>query len=98
MACGTPVLAFRHGAVPDIIDEGITGRIVESVAEAICRVGSVLALNRGTVRWCFEARFTAARMAQDYLRIYQRLIKEPVPPMKERSRALSRQDVEQGIR
>jgi glycosyltransferase involved in cell wall biosynthesis len=88
MACGTPVLAFRHGAVPDIVDDGITGRIVESVAEAICKVGGVLALNRCAVRRRFEARFTAHRMAEDYLRIYQRLIKEPVPRMEKRPRDL----------
>jgi glycosyltransferase involved in cell wall biosynthesis len=74
LACGTPVLASRHGTVPDIVDDGITSRIVESVAEAICKVGSVLALNRCAGRRRFEARFTASRMAEDYLRIYQRLI------------------------
>ncbi|MGE0700730.1 MAG: glycosyltransferase, partial [Hyphomicrobiaceae bacterium] len=71
MACGTPVLAFRNGSVSEVIDEGVTGFIVESEAEAICRVGALLALDRARVRRRFEERFTAARMALDYVDVYQ---------------------------
>jgi glycosyltransferase involved in cell wall biosynthesis len=78
MACGTPVLAFRKGAVPEVIDDGITGYSVETVEEAICKIGSLLALDRGRVRRRFEQRFTATRMAQDYLGIYERLLRRPV--------------------
>jgi glycosyltransferase involved in cell wall biosynthesis len=74
MACGTPVLAFRNGSVPEVVEDGKTGYIVDSLEEAICRIGSVLALDRAQVRRRFEQRFTAERMAQDYLKVYSRLI------------------------
>jgi glycosyltransferase involved in cell wall biosynthesis len=73
MACGTPVLAFRNGSVAEVIDSGVTGEVVGSVDEAICRIGSVLALDRGRVRRRFEDRFSAARMALDYSNIYRKL-------------------------
>ena len=75
MACGTPVLAFRNGSVAEVIDSGVTGEVVDSVEEAICKIGSVLALDRGRVRRRFEQRFSAARMARDYTKIYQKLIR-----------------------
>jgi glycosyltransferase involved in cell wall biosynthesis len=71
MACGTPVLAFRHGSVPEVIDEGVTGHVVDSVDEAILKMGSLLALDRGRVRRRFDERFSSARMAHDYVRVYQ---------------------------
>ena len=74
MACGTPVLGFRNGSVPEVIDSGITGAVVDSVTEAICKIGSVLALDRGRVRRRFDMRFSAARMAFDYTQIYRGLI------------------------
>ena len=74
MACGTPVLAFRHGSVAEVVEDGITGHIVDGVDEAIRNIGRVLALDRGRVRRRFEQRFTAQRMAQDYVKIYEKLI------------------------
>jgi glycosyltransferase involved in cell wall biosynthesis len=74
MACGTPVLAFRNGSVAEVVDEGVTGHVVDSMDEAISALGRVLALNRGIVRRRFEERFTSARMAQDYLKIYTKLV------------------------
>jgi glycosyltransferase involved in cell wall biosynthesis len=74
MACGTPVLAFRHGSVPEVVEDGITGHIVDSVDEAIRNIGRVVALDRGRVRRRFEQRFTAQRMVQDYVKIYEKLI------------------------
>ena len=74
MACGTPVLAFNQGSVPEIIDNGVSGYIVDSVEEAVSRVGALLALDRSGVRRRFERRFTADRMARNYLRIYDRII------------------------
>jgi glycosyltransferase involved in cell wall biosynthesis len=74
MACGTPVLAFRQGSVPEVVEDGITGCVVESVEEAIGKLGSVTALDRGRVRRRFEQRFTAERMAQDYLKAYTTVI------------------------
>jgi glycosyltransferase involved in cell wall biosynthesis len=75
MACGTPVLAFRCGSVPEVIDDGVTGRIVESEDEAVAALGQVLALDRRAVRRRFDDRFTASRMAKDYVKLYRTLIK-----------------------
>jgi glycosyltransferase involved in cell wall biosynthesis len=71
MACGTPVIAFRRGSVPEIITDGLTGFIVESVDEAIEAVLRVPTLSRAGCRECFEERFTAARMASDYVHLYE---------------------------
>jgi glycosyltransferase involved in cell wall biosynthesis len=74
MACGTPVLAFRNGAVPEVIDDGVTGYVVDTMDEAHRALGRVLALDRSRVRRRFDERFSVSRMAQDYLRIYERQI------------------------
>ena len=74
MACGTPVLAFTNGAEAEVIDNGVTGHAVDSMDEAVARLQSVLALDRRRVRQRFEERFSAARMARDYLRVYERQI------------------------
>jgi glycosyltransferase involved in cell wall biosynthesis len=76
MACGTPVVAFNHGSVPEVIDEGVTGYIVESEAAAIAAVRRLPGLNRTRVRARFEQRFTARRMAEDYLGVYRSLAHE----------------------
>ena len=68
----------RNGSVAEVVDAGVTGEVVDSVAEAICKIGSVLALDRGRVRRRFEMRFSAARMAQDYTNIYRKLIGEKI--------------------
>ena len=73
MACGTPVIAFNRGSVPEIIDDGVTGTIVEDEAGAIAAVAGLDQLSRKRVRARFMARFTARRMAQDYLTIYRDL-------------------------
>jgi glycosyltransferase involved in cell wall biosynthesis len=73
MACGTPVLAFRRGSVPEIIDDGITGRIVDTIEEADVALLEIMNLDRREVRRRFEGRFSAARMAEDYLGIYRSL-------------------------
>jgi glycosyltransferase involved in cell wall biosynthesis len=70
MACGTPVLAYRSGAVPEVVDEGITGMIVDNIDQARIASVQVAALDRRKVRRRFEERFTARRMANDYLRVY----------------------------
>jgi glycosyltransferase involved in cell wall biosynthesis len=77
MACGTPVLGFRNGAVPEVIDDGVTGYVVDTVDEAIDALGRVLALDRARVRKRYEERFCVSRMAQDYVRVYRRLIETP---------------------
>jgi glycosyltransferase involved in cell wall biosynthesis len=75
MACGTPVLAFRHGSVPEVIDEGVTGFVVDSLDEAVRKLPQVLALDRRAVRRRFDQRFTATRMAKEYLQTYRTLLK-----------------------
>jgi glycosyltransferase involved in cell wall biosynthesis len=73
MACGTPVLAWRNGAVPEIVEHGVTGFIVRSVEQAVALVPQLGRLDRTWVRARYEARFTAARMARDYLALYRAL-------------------------
>ncbi|MGQ0653124.1 MAG: glycosyltransferase family 4 protein [Betaproteobacteria bacterium] len=73
MSCGTPVVAFRRGAVQEIVEDGVTGFIVDSVDEAVAAVRRALALDRRRVRARFEERFTAERMARDYLSVYRAL-------------------------
>jgi glycosyltransferase involved in cell wall biosynthesis len=73
MACGTPVIAFNRGSVPEIIEDGLTGFIVEDETSAVARVGKLASLSRTRVRRRFEERFTARRMAEDYLRTYHAL-------------------------
>jgi glycosyltransferase involved in cell wall biosynthesis len=73
MACGTPVIAFRSGSVPEVIDDGITGFVVGDEAEAIEAIKRLGELDRKKVRAQFEKRFTAKRMAEEYLRCYAAL-------------------------
>jgi glycosyltransferase involved in cell wall biosynthesis len=75
MACGTPVLAYRAGAVPEVIDEGVTGMIVDNIDQARIALVQVAALDRRRVRRRFEERFTARRMANDYVRVYRSLVR-----------------------
>jgi glycosyltransferase involved in cell wall biosynthesis len=73
MACGTPVIAFRCGAVPEIVEEGRTGFIVESIRQAAQAVQDLNSLDRREIRYQFEQRFSVERMARDYLAIYREL-------------------------
>jgi glycosyltransferase involved in cell wall biosynthesis len=74
MACGTPILAFDHGSVREVIDEGITGFIVNDIQSAIAALPRVLALDRVRVREQFDERFTVAMMAKNYVKLYERAI------------------------
>jgi glycosyltransferase involved in cell wall biosynthesis len=74
MACGTPVVAYRGGAVPELVETGYTGFVVESMEDAIEAVRRVSELSRKRCREVFEQRFTAPRMAHDYLQQFERLI------------------------
>ena len=73
MACGTPVVAYRRGSVPEVIDHGVTGFIVENEAEAVAAVGRLHLLPRALVRQRFDERFTARRMALDYVSAFEGL-------------------------
>ncbi|MGA7323774.1 MAG: glycosyltransferase family 4 protein [Rhodomicrobium sp.] len=75
MACGTPVLAFRRGSVPEIVEDGLTGAIVVTVEEAIAALPLVMKLDRKKVRQRFVQRFSATRMASAYTDLYRSLIK-----------------------
>jgi glycosyltransferase involved in cell wall biosynthesis len=82
MACGTPVIAYNRGSVPEIIDDGVTGFIVEDETSAVAAVSRLPSLDRGAVRVQFEKRFTARRMATDYLAAYRGLMEAREPRIK----------------
>src|SRR6266850_7432397 len=84
MACGTPVIAYNRGSVPEIIEDALTGFIVEDEAAAIAAVGYLDGLDRTTVRARFKQRFTARRMAEDYLATYGRLAADDRPVARRR--------------
>ena len=73
MACGTPVIAFDNGSVPEVIEDGVTGFIVKDVDSAAAAVSKLQTLDRAVIRATFERRFTSRRMAQDYLKVYESL-------------------------
>jgi glycosyltransferase involved in cell wall biosynthesis len=75
LACGTPVLAYRRGSVPEILEDGVTGCLVDNLAGAVGAVDRLRAMDRGVCRREFDRRFTAARMAEDYLSVYETLAK-----------------------
>jgi glycogen synthase len=79
MACGTPVIAYRSGSVPEVIDDGVTGFIVESEEEAVDAVNQLAQLDRRKVRERFEERFSAHRMARAYESHYRQLIDAATP-------------------
>ncbi|MBV8193250.1 MAG: glycosyltransferase [Alphaproteobacteria bacterium] len=72
MACGTPVIAWNCGSVPEVLD-GVAGFVVDDEAQAVAAVGRLLTIDRAAVRSVFERRFTAERMAADYLDVYHSL-------------------------
>jgi glycosyltransferase involved in cell wall biosynthesis len=74
MACGTPIIAYRQGSIPEVMEEGRTGFIVNELEDAIAAARRIPELSRKRCREMYEQRFTAARMARDYLRVYERLI------------------------
>jgi glycosyltransferase involved in cell wall biosynthesis len=82
MACGTPVIAFNRGSVPEVIDDGLTGFIVEDINGAIGAVDRLDHLSRAKIRAHFEQHFTARRMAQDYLAVYRGLADRLAPHLR----------------
>ena len=96
MACGTPVIGFRCGSVPEVVEEGVSGFVVKTVDQAAAAVARVASLDRANVRAAFEHRFTIERTARDYLKIYHQLISSRARPTRfrkangERKREASR--------
>ena len=82
MACGAPVIAYNRGSVPEIIDDGLTGFVVEDENSAVAAVEHLSSLSRPAIRKQFEARFTARRMALDYLAAFRSLTEAAAPRIK----------------
>jgi glycosyltransferase involved in cell wall biosynthesis len=82
MACGTPVVAFNRGSVPEVVDVGVTGFVVEDELGAIGAIEQLSDLNRDKVRKRFEERFTARRMAHDYLEVFRSLSDSTAPRLR----------------
>ena len=73
LACGTPVFAYRRGSIPEIIEDGVTGFICDNLNEMVAAIERLPLIQRQRCRDSFEARFTAQRMVQDYLALYERI-------------------------
>jgi glycosyltransferase involved in cell wall biosynthesis len=82
MACGTPTIAFPAGSVPEVIDHGVTGYIVQDEAEAVAALSRLDRLSSGAIRDRFETRFTARRMAEDYVALYRRMAVKTRPALR----------------
>src|SRR5262249_45636124 len=74
LACGAPTIAFHHGSVPEVLQDGVTGIVVKDVEQAIEAVPRVAELSRASCRRDFDRRFTASRMAEDYVTLYESLL------------------------
>ena len=82
MACGTPVIAFNRGSIPEILENGVTGWIVEDVDDAVAATQRLRTFSAEAVRAEFDRRFTAGRMASDYVKVYRTLIQTPRPGLR----------------
>jgi glycosyltransferase involved in cell wall biosynthesis len=79
MACGTPVIAYRAGSVPEVMEDGVTGFVVTELDGAVEAVRRVPELDRGACRNVFDRRFTATRMANDYIKVYEHILRRRQP-------------------
>jgi glycosyltransferase involved in cell wall biosynthesis len=79
MACGTPVVAYPRGSVAEVMRDGVSGFVVENVDQAVAALGRIPTFSRRDCRSYFEQRFSAARMARDYLGIYRRILTSRQP-------------------
>jgi len=80
MACGTPVLAYRRGSIPEVIDHGVTGLICDDLDGMVQAVAGLSLIERRRCREVFERRFTVERMVRDYLELYERVAALPLRP------------------
>ena len=94
MACGTPVIAYRRGSVPEVIDNGVTGFVVESVEESARALDQIQHFDRERCRQVFEERFSVERMTRDYVRIYEQLVSST--PLRPGSDARKRSEAKTG--
>jgi glycosyltransferase involved in cell wall biosynthesis len=91
MACGTPVIAFRRGSAPEIIDDRISGLLVDDICEAVAAIRRVAELDRAQAREAFERRFVIERVARQYVQIYRKLVsEEEIQPHGQRRNGLAR--------
>ncbi len=74
LACGTPVLAYRRGSIPEIIEDRVTGFVCEGLDEMTAAIPRIPDIDRRRCRWAFEQRFSVERMAMDYVRVYQQAL------------------------
>ncbi len=74
MACGTPTIAYRRGSMPEIIDDGVTGFLVDTFDEAVAAIARIGEIDRATCRRAAVRRFGVERMADDYLALYEKLL------------------------
>jgi glycosyltransferase involved in cell wall biosynthesis len=88
MSCGTPTIAFSCGSVPEVLDEGITGFVVNSEEEAVRALKMVAQLDRRKCRTMFDRRFTDTRMAEEYFAIYEKLLNNELFSAGEENRGL----------
>ena len=96
MACGTPVLAFRRGSIPEIIEDGVTGIVVGNEQEAIAALPKILSYDRRVVRQRFEQTFTSTRMAQKYVSTYSHLLEVGVSSSEVHRSRLRQRDLNGG--
>jgi glycosyltransferase involved in cell wall biosynthesis len=90
MACGTPVIAFRRGSAPEVIDDGVSGFLVDDVPQATAAIRRVAELDRTRAREAFERRFDIERVAREYVQIYRRLARAEEAGQDERRNGLAR--------
>jgi glycosyltransferase involved in cell wall biosynthesis len=92
MACGTPVLAYRRGSIPEVIEHGVTGLISESLAEMTRQVEGIPLIDRRRCRQVFEERFTVEQMVRNYVQMYHQIVNEPhvFPGQKDRRLTLEK--------
>lgn len=96
LACGTPVLAYRRGSIPEIINDGVTGFICENLTEMAEAVGRLSIIDRRRCRSAFDERFTADRMARDYVALYERMVREETGRSTPRIRAIGSRQSDEG--
>lgn len=94
MACGTPTLAFRCGSIPELMAPGTTGAVVDTMDEAIPALERILTTDRAAVRRTFETRFTASRMASNYVDLYESILNTRPTPASTASVAVSESEIE----